>query len=135
MGGKVHSCKFALFRRAQGVIRGHATGSSASFTVNFWLVPWVVGFIQVRSGSFGAFWCAPGVIALICESPGCRWVHSRSFGEFTLRPPGVRLNSGSFGCALGVVGFIRVRLVNSGAPSVFSGRRVHSRSFGSFGRT
>ena len=52
------------------------------------------------------------------------------FGSFVAGPDGRRVHSRSFGsfvCAQGVVEFILVRFVHSGAPR---GRRGHSRSFG-----
>ena len=90
----------------------------------------VVGFIQVRVGSLGR-----DRVRFIRVRPACLLVHSCSLG--------------SYGCAMGVVGFIRVR---SGTPWGWSGllgfvgfirarRRIHrwvrwvqSGALGSFGQ-
>ena len=88
---------------------------------------WVVGFILIRRVHFGSFGRPLGVVGF---RYACFWAHSRaawgssgsfgslgSFGQvqgYVAGTPWVLL--GSFRRVLGVIGFIRVRWVHTGAP-------------------
>ena len=93
-----HSGSFASLGCALGVIRV-CPGGRWVHSVLFVLVIW---FDLVRLIHSGAPLGPLGSIAFILESLGGCLVHSASFV--------------SFGCALGIAGFIQVRAVHSGAP-------------------
>ena len=136
---RVHSRSFRCALGVIAFIRGRWVHSGAPSRSSG-----VFRFIRVRRGcrlvhseTLGSFWCTLGFVLLIRG----RWVNSGA-------PWGL---SGSFGCALGVVGFIRCHLDapwgSSGAPWWTSGslgvdgfirvrtvgRRVQWGPFGSFG--
>ena len=106
---------------------------------SFVFVRFIQGRRWIHSGSLGSFGYALGVVvffrvqSVVPCSHSCslgsvgRWVHSGaiwgSLGLFGF----IRLRPGSFGCAAGVVGFIRVHWVNSDV------RWCHLGSLGSFG--
>ena len=131
----VHSVLFRFIPASPGCRRFHS-GSLGSFGRS----PAVVGFIQGRLVHLGApQWSSGslGFVWFIRAVPGVRRVHSGSFGTFW-RAPGVpRFILVRLLHSPGVSGVIRVRLVHSGAPRVWSGlfwfislhpggRRVHS---------
>ena len=105
--------------------------SSVSFGL-IWSHPGVVGFILVRSvhscapwGSLDSLGCALRVVVFIrfcCVHLGDDWGWSCSFwyvGFVRAHPEGRRVHLGSLGSierVLGVVRFIMVRCVRSGAP-------------------
>ena len=123
--------------------------SSVSFRIValIWAHPGDVGFISVRSahscapwGSLGSFGCALRVVGFIGFHLGEARGWSCSFwcvGFVRAHPGGRRVHFGSlcsFERVLGVVRFIRVRCVRSGAPwgslGSIVGALVLSGSFG-----
>ena len=100
-------CSFGCVLEVVGLIRvdwGAPWGSSGSSVA--------AGFIGVRSGgrwvhlvSLGSLWCALGVVRFSLGSLGTLLVTFSSFGV-----------AGFIGVRPGVIGFIRGRQINSGAP-------------------
>ena len=125
-GRRVHSGSLCSFGRTLVVAPCVSLGS---FDCTQGVARYILARPAGRWVHSGAIWVSSVSLGFIRARPWCRRVHFCLGGFLQARPgcrsAGVHLGSlGSFGCALGVVGFIHVRWVNSGAPW---------RSSGSFG--